>query len=251
MTDSFVPSSLGAPGCGRRGGGLSRLAPSLAAACLLLWPLVGAPSGCQLGGGQVQGDVTVDTQVRARFVLFSFDTEDVLRDDAGEPLSVEDPSAVSGWDLALSQWVMATNSGDSASAGSVSRGALLAVEGTTEAWASLEDFSGRCSDFVAIGATTNAPSFGCGGAPPTVDEGYVSDAIDDPDGAGPFPERSHNASLSFWFEYRISNHEVVPYGHVYVVETNDGRCVKMQLTDYYDASGENGLVSFSWDWLPD
>lgn len=227
---------------------LRRLAPAGAVALLLLQVQLG-PMGCRSGDGAVDGDVTVESQVRARWVLWSFADEDVLRDDAGDPLAVEDPSTENGWDLAISQWVIATNSGDNAADASTSRGALLAVEGTTDAWASLDDFSARCSDFAAAGDTTNRASFGCSSNTPTVDDGYIADLLDDPDGAGPFPERAHNPSLSFWFEYDIGGHGVTPFGHVYVVETNDGGCVKLQLTDYYDADGESGFVSFSWDWL--
>ncbi len=229
-----------------------RAAPALCTAALLLAQVyLGTPMGCRSGDGSVQGDETVEAQIRARWSLWSFDAQDVLRDAAGAPLSVEDPAAETGWDLAFSQWVVATNSGDSASADSISRGGLLAVEGTTESWASLEDFDARCSDFVASGSTTNRASFGCSSNTPTVDDGYISDVLDDPDGAGPFPERSHNSSLSFWFDYQISGHGVTPFGHVYVLETNDGHCVKLQITDYYDETGESGFLSFSWDWLPD
>jgi len=230
---------------------LRRAAPAFAAAMLLFgqsW--IGSPMGCR-GGDGIQGDEVVESQVRARWALWSFADEDVLRDENGEQLSVEDPSSVAGWDLAFSQWVVATNSGDTAHPDSVSRGGLLAVEGTTESWAVLEDFAARCSDFVAAGATTNEASFGCSSNTPTVDDGYIADELDDPDGAGPFPERSHNSSLSFWFDYQISGHGVTPFGHVYVLETNDGHCVKLQLTDYYDETGDSGWLGFSWDWLPD
>ena len=228
-----------------------RAAPALGTAALLLAQVyLGAPHGCRSGDGSVQGDETVEAQVRARFALWSFAQEDVLRDEDGEPLSVEDPSAVAGWDLAFSQWVVATNSGDNAHADSLSRGGLLAVEGTTESWATLADFEARCSDFAASGETTNKASFGCSTNTPTVDDGYIADVLDDPDGAGPFPERAHNSSLSFWFDYQISGHGVTPFGHVYVLETSDGGCVKLQITDYYDATGESGFLSFSWDWLP-
>lgn len=225
-----------------------RLAPTLGAAAFLALPAL-APAGCSSDDGVVTGAVTVEAQQRSEWALYSFEADDVLRDGDGAPLLVADPSAEEGWDLAISQWLMATNSGDSASPGSVSRGALLAVEGDTEDWASLESFTARCSDFGVAGSTTNEASFGCSGTTPTVDDGYVSDVLDDPDGAGPFPQKSHNSSLSFWFEYEFSGHTVIPYGHVYVVETNDGRCVKLQLTDYYDAEGESGFISFNWDWL--
>ena len=230
---------------------LRRISPALTAAIVLLVPTwLASPLGCRSGDGSVEGDETVESQVRADWVLWSFADGDVLRDDAGAPLAVDDPASVAGWDLALSQWVAATNSGASAHPDSVSRGALLAVEGTTDAWASLEEFDGRCSDFVASGETTNKASFGCSSNTPTVDDGYIVDQLDDPDGAGPFPERGHNPSLSFWFEYDIGGHGVTPFGHVYVLETHDGDCVKLQLTDYYDATGESGFISFSWDWLP-
>ncbi len=226
-------------------------APALVCAALLV-ALQVAPAGCDVkGGGVIDGEVTVESQVRGEWVLFSFTDEDVLRDDSGEPVVVDDPSAVDGWDLAFSQWVVASNSGTSASSGSVSRGGLLAVEGQVEDWPSLADFDARCSDFVAADATDNAGGFGCGDATPTVDDGFVTDLLDDPDGAGPFGEISYNPSLSFWFEYDFSGHEAWPYGNVYVLELHDGGCVKLQLTDYYDETGESGFTSFSWGYLAD
>lgn len=213
-----------------------------------------AGPGCEKGDGQVDGDETVESQVRATFRFWSFEAGDVLRDADGAPLEAADPSEHSGWDLAFSQWVVATNSGDSAQAdgASLSRGALLAVAGETDAWADLAAYDARCADFAAADEVVNDDgAFGCSGASPTVDAGYVSDADDDPDGAGPFPSVPHNTSLTFWFEYHFDTHEVDPYGHVYVVETHDGRCVKVQLTDYYDATGESGFTSFSWAWLAD
>ena len=230
---------------------LRRAAPSLAALGLLLWPLSGAPTGCASGDGQIQGAVTIESQLNSRWVLWSFADEDVLRGDDGEPLSVQDPSAQEGWDLAVSQWVIATNSGTSAGPSSVSRGALLALEGATDDWADLAGFTARCSDFAAADATENKASFGCSGTVPTVDDGYIADAVRDPDGAGPFSSKSHNPSLTFWFEYDFGSRDVIPYGNVYVVETRDGGCVKMQLTDYYDETGETGFVSFDWERLPD
>jgi hypothetical protein len=193
----------------------------------------------------------VESQLNSRWVLWSFADEDVLRDGEGAPLSVQDPSTEAGWDLAISQWVIATNSGTSQGPDGASRGALLAVEGQTEAWADLEGFTARCSDFVAAAETENKASFGCSGTVPTVDAGYIEDETRDPDGAGPFAVKSHNPSLTFWFEYDFASRDVIPYGNVYVVETRDGGCVKMQLTDYYDETGETGFVSFDWERLPD
>lgn len=230
---------------------LRRIAPSVAGASLLLLPLLGAPTGCAAGDGVIEGAVTVESQQNSAFVLWSFANEDVLRGEGGEPLSVADPSQESGWDLAISQWVIATNSGTSQGAGSVSRGALLAAEGQTDSWADLAGFSGRCADFVSAEQTQNEASFGCSGTVPTVDAGYIEDVDKDPDGAGPFTRKSHNPSLTFWFEYDFASRDVTPFGNVYVLETNDGSCVKMQVTDYYDETGETGFVSFDWELLPD
>lgn len=213
-----------------------------------------AVPGCEKGDGTIDGDETVESQARGTFRFWSFSTGDVLRDAEGNPVEADDPTTVGGWDLALSQWVLATNSGDSAQGDgeSTSRGALLAVAGETESWADLAAFDARCSDFASADEVANGGgAFGCSGATPTVDEGYVPDALDDPDGAGPFPTLPHNPSLSFWFEYHFDTHEVDPYGHIYVIETWDGRCVKVRFTDYYDEGGESGFISFSWAWLPD
>lgn len=227
----------------------SAMTPSFALA-LMLAAQVGPGCGTK-GDGQIDGDVTVESQSRNEWRLFSLAEGDVLRDDDGEPRVVEDPTAVEGWDLAISQWVVATNSGVSASPGSVGRGAILAVEGDPEEWPLLGDFSARCSDFDVADGTANVGAFGCNAAPPTVDDGWVEDLLDDPDGAGPVAEVGYNPSVTFWFEYSFSGHEVFPYGNIYVVEGHDGACYKLQITDYYDESGETGFVSFSWDALPD
>jgi hypothetical protein len=221
--------------------------PAVAGALMLSAPHM---VSCPKGDGRIDGEVTVVSQERGIFALFSFEANDVLRDGAGAPLAVSDPSTVEGWDIAISQWVLATASGDSAWEGSVSRGALLAVEGATDGWADLEAFSATCAELAAADGTENESAFGCSGTTPTVDDGYVLDVVDDPDGAGPFPSVPHNESLSFWFEYVFATHEVVPYGNVYVVEAADGRCAKIQFTDYYDEAGDSGFVSFSWAWLP-
>jgi hypothetical protein len=229
---------------------LRALAPA-AATFLSFCIIQTAIPSCSKGDGSIDGSVTVESQIRGDFVLFSFDSNDLLRDSWGAPVVTGEPSSESGWDFAISQWVLATPSGSSSWDGSSSRGALLAVEGAVDGWPDLESFSAHCSDFAAAGETQNGGSLGCNRGTPTVDSGYVADSVDDPDGAGPFPELSYNPSLTFWFEYEFSSHEVHPYGNVYVVEAADGRCVKLQVTDYYDESGESGFVSFSWDWLPD
>jgi len=227
---------------------LRTLAPAGVALAMLLIPSLGP--GCHGGDpGTIEGAVTVESQSNSSWVLWSFGDEDVLRDGDGAPLVVDDPSTQEGWDLAISQWVIATNSGTSAGGDTVSRGALLAVEGQTDAWADLAGYTARCSDFLAAGETDNRASFGCSGRTPTVDDGYIEDLERDPDGAGPFVAKNHNPSLTFWFEYDFGTRDVIPYGHVYVVETHDGQCVKMQLTDYYDETGETGFVSFDWDYL--
>jgi len=208
------------------------------------------PLACTKGDGIVHGDVTVVSQERSDWKLYSFDDEDVLRDENGDPLSVADPSEVEGWDLAISQWVIATASGSSVGQTTESRGALLAVEGHVDDWPNLEDFDARCSDFVEAGSTANQQAISCdSGRTPTVDEGWIPDSFDDPDGAGPFPAVDYHPSVTFWFEYEFAGHEVLPYGNIYVIETRSGDCVKLQMTDYYDETGAKGHVSFSWAWL--
>ncbi len=221
--------------------------PALLVAVLLALPLV--PSGCQKGDGVVTGEVVIDADVdRGSFVLYSFATNALL-EEGGAPIVTADPSAHSGWDIAASRWVLATNSGTSKASGSQSRGALLAVEGTTEEWALLADYDGFCSDHVAVDSTENTGGLGCDSRTPTVDAGYIADTLDDPDGAGPFPTLSFNASLAFWFQYDFTTHEVEPFGNVYVVETAEGRCVKVQFTDYYDVEGGGGQIAFDWEFL--
>ena len=219
--------------------------PALIAAVLLALPF----AGCQGGDGVVTGAFTINADVaRGTFVLFSF-SEGGLLHDGGTLVETTDPSSFEGWDIAATRWVLATNSGDSQGANSMSRGALLALEGTTDDWASLPEYDGVCSDFAAAGSTSNTGGLGCSSRSPTVDSGYISDTLDDPDGAGPFPQVSFNPSLAFWFQYDFTDHEVLPFGNVYVVETHDGRCAKVQFTDYYDADGGGGQVAFDWEYL--
>ena len=101
-----------------------------------------------------------------------------------------------------------------------------------DAWPALESFSALCSELESAESSANEEVLGCNRGTPTVDAGYVPDFEDDPDGAGPFPELSYNPSLSFWFEYDFTGHEVFPYGNIYVVETHDGRCVKLQVSAF-------------------
>ena len=222
-----------------------------AALVALIFALQMGPAGCQKGDGVVTGAVVINANVdRGSFVLYSFDANALL-EESGVPIVTTEPTAHAGWDLAATRWVLATNSGSSMAADSVSRGALLAVEGKLDAWASLAEYDGRCSDFVAAGSTQNTGGLGCDARTPTVDEGYVLDTVDDPDGGGPFPAVSFNPSLGFWFQYDYSTHEVQPFGNVYVLETRDGRCVKVQFTDYYDSEGGGGQIAFDWEYLGD
>ena len=209
------------------------------------------PAGCTKGDGVIHGDVTVYSPDRNTWLFYSFENEDLLRDVDGNPLQLSNPATHGGWDLAISQWVIATASGDSVFEGaSDSRGALLAVEGSVGDWPSLDEFDANCADYVVAGTTDNTQAISCqGGNSPSVDSGWIADSIDDPDGAGPFPAVAYHPSVTFWFEYQFSGHEVVPYGNIYVVEARNGGCVKLQITDYYDEDGENGHVSFSWAWL--
>ncbi len=215
----------------------------------LLLSLQLGPAGCQKGDGVVTGAVVLDADVtRGSFVLYSFESNALL-EEGGAPILTDDPSAHAGWDIAASRWVLATNSGSSRAADSDSRGALLAVEGDTEAWAVLAEYDGHCADYGSAGSTENTGGLGCSSRSPTVDDGYVADSVDDPDGAGPFPSLSFNPSLAFWFQYDFADHEVLPFGNIYVVEARDGRCVKVQYTDYYDADGGGGQIAFDWEYL--
>ena len=109
-----------------------------------------------------------------------------------------------------------------------------------EVWREVANYSARRGVHSSTSSLTEMVS---------MDDGWIEDSFDDPDGAGPFPAINYHPSLTFWFEYEFSGHEVLPYGNIYVVETHAGDCVKLQLTDYYDEDGAKGHVSFSWSWL--
>ena len=53
-----------------------------------------------------------------------------------------------------------------------------------------------------------------------------------------------------WYE-TTEEHVVVPYEHVYVVNTTDGQFPAFEITNYYDEEGDTGLFTIDWKYLSD
>jgi len=51
-----------------------------------------------------------------------------------------------------------------------------------------------------------------------------------------------------WYE-STADHVVVPYDHVYVVNTVDGKFPAFEIVNYYDDQGESGVFSIEWKYL--
>lgn len=175
----------------------------------------------------------VESQEADEWAFFDFDAGTQLLDEDDLPLLLDDPSAVSGWDLALSQFVLATASGPYGAGGSLSQGALELVEGNEEEPPSIGD----------EGAQVSCSSLS--------DDLWEADIDADPDLAGPRPSVGHNITLTTWFRYRLSSHQAIPNFAVFAVQDRFGRCVRLQVADYYDDTGESGFVTMYWQYLVD
>lgn len=175
----------------------------------------------------------VESQESDEWAFFDFDAGTQLLGDDGLPLLLEEPGDASDWDLALSQFVLATASGTYAGGDSLSQGVLELVPGNEEEPPSIGDESAQVS---------------CSSLS---EELWEEDVDADPDLAGPRPSIGHNLKLTSWFRYRLSSHQAIPNFAVFSVQDRFGRCVRLQVVDYYDESGESGFVTMYWQYLVD
>ncbi len=175
----------------------------------------------------------VEAQEADEWAFFDFDGGVQLQDDDGLPLLLGDPADATGWDIAMSQFVLATPSGTHAGSDSLSQGVLELVSGDEENPPSIGD------DAAQVSCSSLA------------DETWEADSDADPDLAGPRPSVVHNVLLTSWFRYRLSSHQAIPNFAVFALQDRFGRCVRMQVADYYDDSDESGFVTMYWQYLVD
>lgn len=205
---------------------------------LLLAALIALSLGCKVEIPWVDPlDATVtvvESQESDQWAFFDFDGGVQLSDAEGVgPLLLDDPSDAAGWDIAISQFVLATPSGIYAGDDSLSRGTVELVPGDEE-------------DPPSIGA--EAAQVSCGALDGDL---WEADSDADPDLAGPRPSVVHNVRLTGWFRYRLSSHQAIPNFAVFALQDRFGRCVRLQVVDYYDDSDESGFVTMYWQYLAD
>ncbi|MBJ94549.1 MAG: hypothetical protein CMP23_08740 [Rickettsiales bacterium] len=175
----------------------------------------------------------VEAQEADEWAFFDFHNGIQLTNADGSPLLLDSPDQVSGWDLALSQFVLATSSGANSDWGSESQGTLELVQGSEESPPSIGDDAAQVSC-----ASLHS-------------EAWEADEEVDPDLAGPRRSVVHNVLLTGWFRYRLSSHQAIPNFAVFAVQDRFGRCVRLQVVDYYDDEGESGFVKLYWQYLVD
>ena len=203
----------------------------------LLVALIALSLGCKVEIPWVDPlDATVsvvESQESDQWAFFDFAGGVQLTDAEGAPLLLDDPGDASGWDIAISQFVLATPSGMYAGDDSMSRGTLELVPGDEE----------------------NPPSIGAAAAQVSCaavnDDLWEADSDADPDLAGPRPSVVHNVRLTGWFRYRLSSHQAIPNFAVFALQDRFGRCVRLQVVNYYDETAESGFVTMYWQYLSD
>jgi hypothetical protein len=213
------------------------MGPALNRSAALISLLCLGALGCQVEIPYVDPlDATVsvvESQEASQWAFFDFDGGQQLLGSDGAPLLLDDPTGAADWDLAISQFVLATRSGINADDQGLSGGSLELVAGDEE----------------------NPPSIGADAAQVTcsslADGDWQSDTDADPDLAGPRASVVHNERLTSWFRYRLSSHQAIPNFAVFAVQDRFGRCLKLQVADYYDDEGESGFVMMYWQYLVD
>jgi hypothetical protein len=73
--------------------------------------------------------------------------------------------------------------------------------------------------------------------------GYVTDAAD-ANGNG-IPEYAFDQNGT-WYDYNVTTHVLTPKPVVYVVKTDGGSTVKLEIQQYYDQAGTSGWLTFHW-----
>lgn len=79
-------------------------------------------------------------------------------------------------------------------------------------------------------------------SPPTT--GWISDAPDGED-VNTDPEYAFEQGEG-WYDYNPMTHVVMPKPLVWIVKTNGGATVKLEITKYYDDAGTAGWLTLHW-----
>ncbi len=175
----------------------------------------------------------IESQEADEWAFFDFAGDQQLLAEDGSPLLLEDPLNAPDWDLALSQFVLATASGPYSGGTSFSRGSIELVSGDEENPPSIGDDAAQVS---------------CSSLE---DSDWEADSEADPDLAGPRPSVGHNVQLTGWFRYRLSSHQAIPNFAVFALQDRFGDCLRLQVANYYDEEGESGFVTLYWQYLLD
>jgi hypothetical protein len=119
-------------------------------------------------------------------------------------------AAAAPWDLRFQRFHISTNGGVSGSGGV----AVVPIAGS------------------AFAAVTAAPA-----------AGFVSDA---PDGDGDkLPDYAFEQGDG-WYDYDATTHALSPKPIVWVVKTDGGSTLKLEILDYYDSAGTSGWFTLHW-----
>jgi hypothetical protein len=120
------------------------------------------------------------------------------------------PGADPGWDLSFQRTWIGLNGG-------VSGGGATEVARATVGWNRTDE---------------------------AADAGPFGTDLADADGDG-VPE----LAMLDWFDYDVATHTLQSDGDVWVVHTTDDRYAKLQMVDYYSATGVSGTPTFRWEWI--
>lgn len=74
--------------------------------------------------------------------------------------------------------------------------------------------------------------------------GWISDAVDGDD-ANMDPDYAFEQGDG-WYDYNPMTHVLTPKSLVWVVKTNGGSTIKLEITKYYDDAGTAGWFAFHW-----
>jgi hypothetical protein len=157
-----------------------------------------------------RGPKVVQTEVGGGVVHMTVDATDsvawVYVDADSGMLELDGPA--DGWDLAFSRARIKLDGGVSGDAG---------VEVAVVEAARVEDVSVAPTD------------------------GYVTDLEDDGD-----DNAEPELAFDVWFDYDSNSHVLTPKDLVFVVRTDLGDHVAIEVTGYYDDAGTSGILQFRW-----
>jgi hypothetical protein len=74
-------------------------------------------------------------------------------------------------------------------------------------------------------------------------DGYITDAADS--NANGIPEYAFD-QRGTWYDYNVTTHVLTPRPVVYVIKTDGGSTIKLEIKKYYDEAGTSGWFTFHW-----